>query len=51
MPEQFFGVVANTRIYPNKVDIGASFSYQMQAVVGLYLDQRNRQVDRRHGSA
>lgn len=36
MPEQYFGVVANTRIYPNnKVDIGASFSYQMKVLKWL----------------
>lgn len=35
MPEQFFGVVANTRIYPDKVDIGAAFSYQMRVLKWL----------------
>lgn len=35
MPEQYFGVVANTRIYPNRVDIGAAFSYQMQVLKWL----------------
>lgn len=36
MPEQFFGVVANARFYPNRVDIGAAFSYQMKVLKWLH---------------